>query len=273
MREFYVKNAKGIIFDMNREDAFFSSPKGLGIARKTTYNRIGYSYVEETNILSQKKPYGNMVFDGYEQYDEFLDVIKYTPLTLMYKPLDTMYYMDVNTFTMEKTEISYKDASLTCKVTFEGKTPWYVEKTSIKQENTAEGKAYSYEYPYQYADYSIGTITIENNSAEDAYCKLTINGAAENPFWTLIQDGETVLSGRMYSSISSGSYLVIDSDPSAYEIYEYDSYGQKVQDRYEESDFDTERFLYIPPGTSTLRVGHGGSTEISFKVEVTEFAG
>ena len=71
MRKFWVRNARGQVFDMNREDAFFSKPKGLGIARKAAYTQIGYSFMEKENVLSQKKPYGNMVFDGYEQYDEF----------------------------------------------------------------------------------------------------------------------------------------------------------------------------------------------------------
>ncbi len=92
MRRFWVKNAKGQVFDMNREDAFFSAPKGLGIARKTTYVQVGYSWMEKETSLSQKKPYGNMVFDGYKQYDEFLQIIQYTPLVLMYQPIDTMYY-------------------------------------------------------------------------------------------------------------------------------------------------------------------------------------
>ena len=45
MRKFWVRNARGQVFDMNREDAFFSKPKGLGIARKAAYTQIGYSFM------------------------------------------------------------------------------------------------------------------------------------------------------------------------------------------------------------------------------------
>ena len=273
MRKFWVKNAKGQIFDMNREDAFFSSPKGLGISRKVTYQQLGYSWAEKQNILSQKKPYGNMVFDGYEQYDEFLDIIQHTPLVLMYQPLDTTYYLDVNTFTLDKSEISYKDTFLTCKVTFEGKTPWYVTRTVNRGENEAEGKVYNYRYPYTYKDSATGEAVLNNGSSLEAYCRLVFYGPIINPAWQLSQAGKQVAAGRMLSELSADTCLVINSDPLSYEIAEYDMLGQKIKDRYEESDFNTQRFIMLPPGNSTLRVSHEGASKIRFYVEVTEFAG
>ncbi|MCD8097013.1 MAG: hypothetical protein LUE31_03050 [Lachnospiraceae bacterium] len=273
MRQFWVKNAKGQIFDMNREDAFFGNPKGLGIDRDTKYERVGYSYTEVENELEQSKPNGTMVFDGYEQYDEFLDIVKYTPLIFMYQPLDTMYYMDVNTFTIEKTEIDYKKVFLSCKVVFEGNSPWYIQKKASVQSNEAEGKIYEYTYPYQYAENSAGTMALENNSSKDAYCRLIIYGYAEDPSWNLKQDGEILYSGAVSTTIHTGEILVVDSDPTEYEIYRYDESGARSEDLYGSSDFDTERFLYIPPGKSILAVSHSGSDTISFRVEVTEFVG
>lgn len=273
MRKFWVKNAKGQIFDMNRQDAFFSSPKGLGISRKTTYQRLGYSWAEKENILSQKKPYGNMVFDGYEQYEEFLKILQHTPLILMYQPMDTVYYLDVNTFTLDKTEISYKDTFLTCKVTFEGISPWYTTKTVSRGENESEGKVYSYQYPYNYRDFATGEVVLNNNSGLEAYCRLVFYGPLIKPTWQLSQEGKQIINGRMLSKLDADACLVINSDPLSYEITEYDLFGQKVKDRYGESDFSTKRFINIPPGTSILRVSHEGASKIRFYVEVTEFEG
>lgn len=273
MRQFWVKNAKGQIFDMNREDAFFSSPKGLGISRKVTYEQIGCSFLEKENNISQKKPYGNMVFDGYEQYEEFLKIVQYTPLVLMYQPLDTMYYMDVNTFTIEKGEISHTDGFLTCKVVFDGITPWYESKTVVKNILGSDGKKYAYTYPYVYTDSQTGEAELTNNSGTEAYCKIKIYGPFENPAWKLTKDGKTIADGKILSTIGSAACVIINSDPTKLEIAEYDLLEQYVKDRYEESDFETDRFIYLPAGTSKLKVSHEGTGEIKFLVEVMEFAG
>ena len=278
MRQFWIKNAKGQVFDMNREDAFFSNPKGLGISRKSTYDRAGYFWMERESVLSQKKPSGNMVFDGYEQYDEFLKIIRHTPVTLIYQPLDTMYFMDVNTFTIDKGDISHRDCFLTCKVTFDGSSPWYTTKKVMRQETGQSAKIYSYQYPYSYMDYSVGEADLVNESGMDAYCKLVIYGPLKAPFWRLYQDNAVVSDGAMFSEISADSCLVVDANPQKYEIAEYSlaEYGiagEKIRDRYEESDFDTGRFLYLPQGKTKLRISHAGSAKVRFCVEVTEFAG
>lgn len=273
MRQFWIKNAKGQIFDMNREDAFFSDPKGLGISRKTTYEQVGYSWKEKESALSQKKPYGNMIFDGYEQYDEFLKIIQYTPLVLMYQPLDTTYFMDVNTFTIEKSDINYKDTFLTCKVVFEGTTPWYELKKFKKKESDFAGKNYNYTYPYVYIDSQSGEVELINDSGTEAYCKVRLYGPLINPFWKLTQGDITITEGKVISVIDAKSCMVVNSDPRKLEIAEYDLFEQCIRDLYEWSDFSTGRFIYLPCGTSKLKVGHEGSGKIDFLVEVMEFAG
>lgn len=273
MRQFWVKNAKGQIFDMNREDAFFSDPRGLGISRKTTYDQVGFSYREKECVLSQKKPYGNMIFDGYEQYDEFLKVIQFTPLTLMYQPLNTMYFMDVNTFTIEKNEISHKDGFLSCKVVFDGITPWYEVKKVEKSVVESTGKKYVYSYPYIYLDSQSGEVELFNGSGINAYCKIKINGPVVNPMWKLVRGEEVLTDGRVFLEIKKDFSLVVNSDPMNLEIAEYDSLNQIVNDRYEDSDFSTNRFILIPPGRSKLKISHEGMGEISFLIEVMEFAG
>lgn len=273
MRQILVKNAKGQTFDMNREDAFLSNLKGFGISRKTTYDQQGYIWKNRENILSQKKPGGDMIFDGYEQYDEFLQIIQFTPLNLMYQPLDTMYYMDVNTFTIDKSEISHKDGFLTCKVTFEGITPWYLAKKITRKGSMGQGKKYPYTYPYTYTDYSSGEVKLENNSGIEAYGKLTMHGPLKNPTWRLVSGEKIILDGKILAEIGKGYMLVVNANPEKYEIAEYDSLQQKVRDLYEMSDFNTERFLTIPPGRASLKVNHAGISEIKFYVEVMEFVG
>lgn len=273
MRKFWIRNARGEIFDMNREDAFFSNPKGLGISRKSSYERIGYMWTAKEDYMSQKKPQGDMVFDGYEQYDEFLKIVQHTPLTLMYQPLITMYYMDVDSFTIEKGEISYKDAFLTCKVTFNGISPWYMKAVFKRKESTDGGKIYAYAYPYTYRDNVIGEATLQNNSGMEAYCRIVIYGPVDNPAWKITRGEHTVVEGKILTEIGKDSCLVVDSNPNKLEIAEYDLLGNCVADLYEKSDFDTGRFVYLPIGESKIKVSHAGGTDIRFYVEVREFAG
>lgn len=273
MRQFWIKNSKGQTFDMNREDAFFSDPKGLGISRKTTYEQVGYSWLEKENILSQKKPYGNMIFDGYEQYDEFINIVQYTPLILMYQPLDTMYYMDVNTFTIDKSEISNEDTFLTCKVTFEGSSPWYKKRTISRNVIDSAGKNYSYAYPYTYSDLQSGKAELKNESGIEAYCRLKLYGPLTNPSWKLSQNNVLISEGKVIATIGSGSCLIVDSDPTKMEISEYDLLETFVSSLYEKSDFSTNRFIYVPVGKSTLKITHEGPGEVRYAAEVIEFVG
>lgn len=273
MRKFWIKNAKGEIFDMNREDAFFSKPKGLGISRKTTYEQLGVVFEAKKSLLSQKKPSGEMVFDGYKQYEEFLNVVRHIPLTLIYQPINELFYMEVYSFSLEKGEIDYKDGLLKCKVTFEGVTPWYKSTEISMSKDGDSGKTYSYKYPFTYADSKSGEVNIRNNSNEEAYCSLRIYGPVKNPIWKLTKGEKILLEGRIFAEIKTGNYLVVNSNPKKLEIAEYNNYGLLVKDLYANSDFATSRFIYAPTGLTKLKISHEGVGDIKFLVEVMEFAG
>ena len=159
------------------------------------------------------------------------------------------------------------------KVVFEGMTPWYVSKKILKKEMNAAGKNYHYRYPYIYTDSQIGTAELINNSGIEAYCRLKLYGPLKNPFWKLTKGDVTVTEGKVLAEIGAESCMVINSNPQKIEIAEYDLFEQYVKDIYEQSDFSTGRFIYLPCGTSKLKVAHEGSGKIDFLVEVMEFAG
>lgn len=52
------------------------------------------------------------------------------------------------------------------------------------------------------------------------------------------------------------------------EIAEYTLEGTFVQNLYQSSDFSTGRFIYAPPGESTLTFSHDGTSDITAYVEV-----
>lgn len=272
MRKFSIVNAKGKKFDLMRKDAFFSEPSGLGTKAKNTYTAVGTSYINTKASVEQKKPSGIMNFKGYEQYDEFMNVIKYRPLTFVYEPSEgKVLNMDCDSYEISKEEINHKTNRLECKIKFYGTSTWYRKLQVLRSKSFNTGKKYSYTYPYIYTEAAAGAITIVNESNLEAYSKIIITGPAENPSWTLVKAGEVITDGKMNLSLKAGEKLIVNSDPANLEIVIRDNNDQIIKDVYEKSDFSTERFIYPPPGESRLSFVHESANEIKIWLEVREF--
>lgn len=272
MRKFSVINAKGTIFNMMRIDAFFSDPSGLGTKAKNSYTKAGISFINTKSAIEQKKPSGTMNFTGYKQYDEFMDVIKFKPLVLVYEPYEgNVLYMDCDSYEITKTEISHKTNRLECKIKFNGTSTWYRKVKALKNESLHKGKKYSYRYPYIYTELASGVINITNQSNLPAYAKITVLGPVKNPSWVLMKSGKTVATGKIDLTLKKGQRLVVNSDPTNLEICVCDENNQILEDAYEKSDFSTDRFIYPPPGESKLSFSHEDANEMKIWVEVREF--
>ena len=103
-------------------------------------------------------------------------------------------------------------------------------------------------------------------------CKLQIFGPVVNPAWALIKAGARVAVGKVTATIPDGHKLVVDADPATMEIAEYALDGTYIQNLYQSSDFSTGRFIYAPPGESTLTFSHDGTSDIVAYVEVEKLA-
>lgn len=271
MRKFSVINAKGTIFDMMRTDAFFSDPSGLGTKAKNSYTTVGTSFINTKTAVEQKKPSGTMNFTGYKQYDEFMNVIKFKPLVLVYEPYEgNVLYMDCDSYEITKEEINHKTNRLECKIKFNGTSTWYHEEKVLKNEPLHRGKKYTYKYPYTYTESASGVINITNQSNLAAYVKITVIGPVKNPSWVLIKSGATVATGKMNLTLKEGQRLVVNSDPANLEICIYDEKNQRLKDVYEKSDFSTDRFIYPPSGESKLTFSHEDANEMKIWAEVKE---
>lgn len=269
MRKFKLINASNEEFDLMRKDAFFHAPDGLGIAYITNVMQADRYFIETNRSVSQATPNGEMVFLGYEQYDEFMDFVGDNPLTLGYCPLDTWRYMDVRLGSIGKSEIDATTKRLICPIDFVCLSPWY-ESMEIFYTNTqqGEGKKYSYTYSYTYSDITRGSIALTNDGSGPAACRINILGPCTNPAWSLTQGGSVVATGRIEATIPNGSKLVVDSSPLDPEIAEYTISNAYEQNLYDASDFDTQRFIFIPQGNSTMQFSHEGADDISAFIEV-----
>ncbi len=268
MRKFKLINADGQEFDLMRKDAFFSTPSGLGFKKGFDIAVSGYSFIETDNVLEQKEISGEMIFKGYKEYNEFSKFITKLPLKLCYKPLDTWYYIDCKVSQLDKDEISYSSKRLICKIDYLCFSQLYKDITVTKSKVGDDGKIYNYSYPFKYVEPSTGIITIINESNIDSPCILHIMGPCVNPSYSLIQSGVVKATGKINKILDEGRKLVIDSNPNNMEIAEYTINNEYINSLYGFSDFTTARFIYFPPGESTLQFSHEGSTEFIAFTEV-----
>ena len=87
MRQFMMKNADGQTFDLMRKDAFLSEPAGLGFGQDVELTQAGTGWVLTKSSYTRPEPSGQMVFAGYDQYEEFLKFLGAGSTELWYKPL------------------------------------------------------------------------------------------------------------------------------------------------------------------------------------------
>lgn len=267
MRQFKLTNADGQTFDLMRKDAFFHDPSGLGWGMNPEVMEVGDTYIVTDRKTKKPSPAGEMIFQGYDQYDEFLDFIQVGGLVLGYKTRNTWKYLDVD-ISMEKGEIDEKSRRLICSVSFAANSQWYEQiKEYQAQAGEGDGKVYSYKYPYHYRSAIEGYISIKNGKLS-SYPKITIFGPVETPKWALYQYGVRLATGAVNITIPDGNKLVVDMHPATMEIAEYTDNGAFVANRYQDSDFTTERIFELPAGDSQIVFTQDGIGAVKAFVEV-----
>lgn len=271
VRQFKLQNSKGSTFDLMRKDAFFYVPDGLGFRINAEFFQIGNAYKLIDTESAQKAPSGVMVFKSYAQYREFADFIAYSPLKLMYKPMNEWVYLDCIVSSLSKAEIDHTDNRLKCNVDFTATSKWYIPRTAQRSGvETANAKKYTYSYGYTYADSVTGLIDIVNNSTEASPTILTIMGEITDPTWSLIVNNNTIQQGSVTGTIPNGHKLIVNSKDNSLEIAEYTLDNVFVRNLYQDSDFEKDNFIYIPVGRSTLRVAGSVSDSIDAWIEIEE---
>ena len=272
VRKFKLMNAIGSTFDLMRRDAFFYTPDGLGFSMDSEFMQIGNTYQLIDTESSQKVITGVMVFQNYAVYQEFAKFISYTPLKLCYMPLTEWANLDCIVSNLGKAEIDHTDNRLKCNIDFTGTSKWYIPRTARRSGvEVANSKKYTYTYDYVYADAINGIIDITNNSTEESPTIITIMGDITDPAWALIVNNKVIQSGSVSGNIPEGHKLIISSKDNDLQIAEYVAdTNEFVANRYQDSDFTLQNFIYVPVGTSTLRISGNVSQSIDAWVEIEE---
>jgi hypothetical protein len=266
VRQFKLWNSDGKNYDLlDPKGIMLFSVAGLGRTEEAEYYRLD----EHFRILNSKNSQreisgtllmpGNTVDDMYKKYYDFMRFAARTPLTIEYTTFDT-FYIDVHLVTIEKTEVSPTYNALECPVTFRALGPSYrkiqVYATSSK-ELVSTPYDYTYEDTYSTTD-AILNLSIKSDSMYASPCRLYISGPVIDPVWQQYLNSSLIATGSMNGTIPEGHKLVIDTVALPNRIYEVDSSGAVVADRYSLCDYTTDRFLYIYEGTNMISVAHKG---------------
>lgn len=272
VRKFKLINSKGNEFDLMRKDAFFYTPDGLGFRLDSEFMQLGNSYQLIDTESAQKTVTGVMVFKDYAVYQEFASFIAFSPFSLAYMPLNEWAYLDCIISNLGKAEIDHADNRLKCNIDFTGTSKWYIPRTAQRTGvEVVDAKRYNYSYNYTYADAINGIINIVNNSSEESPTILTIMGDITDPAWSLIVNGRVIQSGMVSGNIPSGHKLIVNSKDNSLEIGEYDAVTNEfIANRYQDSDFTLQNFIYVPVGASTLRVAGNVQQTIDAWLEIEE---
>lgn len=272
MRKFTAVNAAGKTFNLMRKDAFFCTPKGLGVEYANTYMRAGSAYIATKRDVAQGSISGKMIFSSYSAYREFARFASRQPIKLNYSPNGTTYTIDTLVGELTKDEISYRTNRLECDIVFDCLTLWYIKKPGVwsSQSDATGGKVYDFIYNYTYAGASANQIALHNNSLIDSPLLLTIFGTVYNPSWRVYLNGEAVSSGSVTATIQSGNKLVLNSADNNLEIAEYTNTDEFVRNLYQTTDFSKSTFVYIPPGSSLLTLESSDGGDILACAEVFE---
>lgn len=260
-RKFKLINAKGDIWDLTDPliCSFLSEPEGLGFNQTLTTVQYGNSLrvaTSETNFPSVSGDvlfYDSSTADKYFLYASFVDFCTITPLYLVYsKPCDNVEYrLKCEVATLNKTEVK-EDHMMTCPITFQGLGMWEGEEIVIN----GTDDVYS----------------LVNNGHFPVGFEIKVEGALENPYFTLEQDGEVYGEAKFDDSTSFDSVYVNSNDGEQNVILEQS--GSVLPNPLSYQDLSISNgsiyvtFVKLAKGESTLTIGmdSGSITNVEIRM-------
>ena len=226
-RQFYIENSLGKKYQLTNRNFkhFLNEPQGLGYTKSLTTLRLGNQELKTNEQLSMPSISGTLLFydklnNAYQDYIDFIQFARYTPLKLYYQPPNLLapYYIDCELIQLDKDEYS-REGYLSCGVQFYGTSLWKNSQSyeyEIGNITDEGGKYYDLARPYYYAGNSLNSIIINNNGDVPVGFTFEINGSVTNPRLTAVQNETTYGLLKLNGTFD---YCKIDSSDVAQSIY------------------------------------------------------
>lgn len=197
VRQFYLENSLGNRYELTNKNfkQFLNEPNGLGFVKNLTVLRLGNDELITDEQFSMPSISGEVLFydnleNAYQDYLEFINFIRYTPIKLYYLPPNLLfpYYIECSITQVDKSEYQ-REGYLSCPITFYGYTLWQNSQESsltVTNSESSDGKYYELVRPYHYSGNSLNSIRINNNGDVPIGFEFEIEGSVTNPRLTAI---------------------------------------------------------------------------------------
>lgn len=227
-RKLWLVNSLGNTYELSNPEnkVFLDGPSGLGFETDYESERLGNSEVVTYSDTKTKDISGDLLFfldsNGfiYNEYQNFIQFIKFKPLELHYKTPNQMssYYSEVIITELNKSE-NTREGYMRCPIVFHRTTNWFNDEDfTIVLTNTREGsgKSYPIDRPYHYSGTNLSNTPIVVKGTDSTGFILEINGTVQNPYFALTQGidryGVCKINGTY-------DYVLINSNDQAESIY------------------------------------------------------
>lgn len=227
-RKFWLVNSLGNTYELSNPEkkVFLSGPSGLGFTSVYSSERLGTSELITYSDTRLPDVSGTLLFfldsNGfiYNEYQNFIDFIKYKPLELHYQTPNLMnsFYSEVIITKFEKTE-NTKSGLMQCPITFHRITNWLNDEDfTIILTNAREGsgKNYPVSRPYYYVGTNLSNTPIIVRGTDSIGFVIEINGTVQNPYFALTQGTDRYGVCRI---LGTYDYMMINSNDTAESIY------------------------------------------------------
>lgn len=258
MRKFYLINELNTRYDLQdiQTNGFLASPSGLGYSTNITYVKVGNAFLEDSRELQQGTIDGSVYFNGYAEYQGFVNFIESSEqLRMIYQPLDVEYFRDVDFASIAKNELDPTTGCLICPIQLKCKGLYYTEdnKRFIMEQLEGESR-YNVTYPFKFNDYSTVGVTYNNTGHSEADLLAEVYGYVIDPILELyvnnilkhrVTFNITVQSGQklLYSSKDGDNYVILEAA---------DGTQTNVINCL---DLANDNFFKMPKGISTVNLG------------------
>lgn len=258
MRLYSLINANGETYNLTDTNVIFHSTEGLGFESDNTYIQIGHRWIPIQKRRRQSAVTGTTTFYGDEPYIQYYDFVRFAevePLVLVYTTEKGTYLRNVLLESINKGEKD-KAGALNCDTSFVCLTPWYqkVIYAVNKIIETDESSKFSWRWPVKWSSNGDMRFAINSDSIIDSPCKLIIEGPIKSPQWWHYANGVYQSRGLIEYDIKEGERLVIDSTTDPYSITVQNKNGTVIEDVYQLSNFDMERFIFLKKGINDITV-------------------
>lgn len=240
---------------------FLNNPSGLGLSQTVNVTQFG-NVLKSDSVLQFPTISGEILFwddenkNRYKDYNEFVEFLSYTPLTLSYtipKPTPATYYIDVELTSLQKSQ-SGQDGAMRCSFNLTGLSRWK------GAEVTATGSASSY--------------TITNSGQLPVGFSIEITGTAMvNPYFTLTQDGNVYGEAKFLDATGFNKVKVDSNDGNQLVVLEQG--GSVLPNPLGYQDLSISNgaiyvtFVRLARGQSTLAIGMDSGSISSVTIKHT----